>query len=73
MSKLRDNNIFVNISYPWPIHTMAGYSYLGYQEGDLPETEKAAKEIFSLPIYPTLTDEEVVTVSNVLHQIFKSI
>ena len=73
MSKLKENNIFVNISYPWPIHTMTGYKFLGYQEGNLPETETAAKEIFSLPMYPTLTDDEVVTVSNVLHQILKEI
>ena len=71
MSKLKENNIFVNISYPWPIHTMTGYAYLGYREGDLPETEKAAKEIFSLPMYPTLTNDEVIRVSDVLHQIFK--
>jgi aminotransferase EvaB len=72
MSKLRENDIFVNISYPWPIHTMTGYQYLGYQKGDLPETELAANEIFSLPMYPTLTDAEIVTVSDVLHQIFKN-
>ena len=69
MEKLRENNIFVNISYPWPIHTMAGYQSLGWKEGDLPETESAAKEIFSLPMYPTLTNEEVNTVSEVLHKI----
>ena len=73
MSKLKENNIFVNISYPWPIHIMTGYKYLGYEEGDLPETEAAAKEIFSLPMYPTLTNDEVIMVSNVLHQIFKNI
>jgi len=73
MSKIKENNIVVNISYPWPIHTMTGYQYLGYREGDLPETERAANEIFSLPMYPTLTDDEVETVSNVLHQILKNI
>ena len=69
MEKLRENNIFVNISYPWPIHTMTGYQYLGWKEGTLPETEAAAKEIFSLPMYPTLTNEEVKRVSEVLHSI----
>ena len=73
MEKLKENNIFVNISYPWPIHIMTGYKYLGYKEGDLPETEMAAKEIFSLPMYPTLTDDEIITVSNVLHKILKDI
>ncbi|MCP3893183.1 MAG: DegT/DnrJ/EryC1/StrS family aminotransferase, partial [Bacteroides sp.] len=59
ISALKANQVFVNISYPWPIHTMTAYAYLGYKEGDLPETEAAAREIFSLPMYPTLTDEEV--------------
>jgi aminotransferase EvaB len=58
MEKLKIRGIFLNISYPWPIHTMSGYKHLGYSEGDLPNTEKAAKEIFSLPMYPSLTDEE---------------
>ena len=69
LAKLRENNIFVNISYPWPIHTMTGYQYLGWREGSLPETEAAAKEIFSLPMYPSLTDVEVNRVSDVLHHI----
>ena len=66
IKKLRENNIHVNISYPWPIHTMKGYEYLGWKTGDLPETESAAKEIFSLPMYPSLTNEEVVRVIEVL-------
>ena len=69
MEKLRENNIFVNISYPWPIHLMTGYNYLVFKEGDLPETEAAAKEIFSLPMYPSLKDEEVQYVCDSLHNI----
>ena len=71
MDSLKNNGIFVNISYPWPIHTMAGYQYLGYNEGDFPQAESAAKEIFSLPMYPALTDEEVRYVSDMLHKILK--
>lgn len=63
---LRQENIHVNISYPWPIHTMKGYQYLGCHEGDLPQTESAAKEIFSLPMYPSLENEEVKRVIEVL-------
>lgn len=69
MAALKEDNILVNISYPWPIHTMIGYEYLGYKEGDFPEAESAAKEVFSLPMYPTLTDEEVLYVSDVLHKV----
>jgi len=71
LEKLRENNIFVNISYPWPIHTMTGYQYLGWKEGTLPETEAAAREIFSLPMYPSLTNEQVKRVTDVLYQILK--
>lgn len=71
LEELRKNNIFVNISYPWPIHTMDGYKYLGYQNGAFPESEKAAKEIFSLPMYPSLSDDDVHIVCDVLHQILK--
>lgn len=69
ITKLKENNIFANISYPWPIHTMTGYQYLGYKEGDFPETEAAAKEILSLPMYPTLSNEEVMYVCEVIHKI----
>jgi aminotransferase EvaB len=70
VKKLRENDIHVNISYPWPIHTMKAYQYLGWQTDDLPETEAAAKEIFSLPMYPSLTNEEVARVVEVIRQLF---
>ncbi len=57
LKELRLQNINLGINYPWPIHTMSGYASLGYKEGDLPVTEKMAKEIFSLPMYPSLSDE----------------
>ena len=55
---LRERNIVLNVSYPWPIHIMPAYVHLGYAEGALPHTEAAAKEIFSLPMFPSLTDDE---------------
>jgi aminotransferase EvaB len=69
IANLKEHDIVVNISYPWPIHTMRGYSTLGYKEGDLPHTEAAAKEILSLPMYPSLSDKEQETVCRVLHEI----
>ena len=56
ITKLKRDEIFLNISYPWPIHLMRGYSNLGGKEGDLPVTENLARHIFSLPMYPSLTD-----------------
>ncbi|NDL56886.1 aminotransferase class I/II-fold pyridoxal phosphate-dependent enzyme [Phytoactinopolyspora mesophila] len=54
VERLKDYDIHVNISYPWPIHTMTGFARLGYEKGSLPVTERLAEEIFSLPMYPSL-------------------
>lgn len=72
IAELAKRGVFVNVSYRWPIHVMRGYSGLGYREGDLPCTEAAAREIFSLPMYPSLTDSEQDTVCRALHEILIS-
>lgn len=70
---LRERGINVNVSYRWPVHTMTGFSYLGYQAGDLPCTEALADEIFSLPMYPSLTDEEQDIVCDALLEIIQGL
>lgn len=59
MQYLKHNGVFCNISYPFPIHLMKGYRYLGYKKNDLPITELMSKQIFSLPMYPQLTMRKV--------------
>ena len=73
IEELKKKDILVNISYPWPIHTMSGYAFLGYKNGDFPITEKMAKQIFSLPMYPSLTNEQQISVSESLHEILARI
>jgi dTDP-4-amino-4,6-dideoxygalactose transaminase len=51
------------VHYPTPIHLQEVYQRLGYKKGAFPEAERAASEILSLPMYPTMRDEEVVAVS----------
>jgi aminotransferase EvaB len=58
IASLAEHGITVGIHYPWPIHTMRAYVQFGGGEGSLPETERAAREIFSLPLYPSLTDSD---------------
>lgn len=69
VQELAARDILVNISYPWPIHTMRAYQHFGSREGSLPETERAAREIFSLPMYPSLTNDEQDRVCEALHAI----
>ncbi|MGA2656309.1 MAG: DegT/DnrJ/EryC1/StrS family aminotransferase [Verrucomicrobiota bacterium] len=66
---LKERDIVVNISYPWPIHTMRGFSAFGGKEGDLPNTEAASKAIFSLPMYPSLAEESQDLVCHALGEI----
>ncbi|MEV4067887.1 DegT/DnrJ/EryC1/StrS family aminotransferase [Nonomuraea dietziae] len=57
-------DIHLNVSYPWPVHTMSGFAHLGYAQGSLPVTEALAGEIFSLPMYPSLpveSQERIIT------------
>jgi aminotransferase EvaB len=57
LEALKAYDIQLNISYPWPVHTMTGFAHLGYEKGSLPVTERLAGEIFSLPMYPSLPEE----------------
>jgi dTDP-4-amino-4,6-dideoxygalactose transaminase len=65
---LADMGIASTVYYPTPIHLQPVFAALGYKAGDLPETEKAAQEALSLPIYPELTDEQVEQVAQGLDQ-----
>ena len=65
---LEERGIGTQIHYPIPIHLQEAYKELGYKVGDFPESEKHAKEIVSLPIYPELTTEEVETVARCIKE-----
>lgn len=54
---LKEQGVTTMIYYPLPLHIQPVFKDLGYKDGDLPETEKAAKEALSLPMYPELPRE----------------
>jgi dTDP-3-amino-2,3,6-trideoxy-4-keto-D-glucose/dTDP-3-amino-3,4,6-trideoxy-alpha-D-glucose/dTDP-2,6-dideoxy-D-kanosamine transaminase len=69
LEALKAYGIELNISYPWPIHTMTGFAHLGYRTGSLPVTERLAGEIFSLPMYPALSADAQDKVISALREV----
>jgi dTDP-4-amino-4,6-dideoxygalactose transaminase len=47
------------VYYPLPLHLQPCFAYLGYKEGAFPESERAAKEVVSLPVYPELSRDQL--------------
>jgi len=57
--KLLENNIHLRTIYPYPIHLMKAYKNLIKNKKNLKITKKFSKEIFSLPLYPELKNNEI--------------
>jgi dTDP-4-amino-4,6-dideoxygalactose transaminase len=70
---LAENGIETRINYPYPIHMMRGYSFLGYGSGSLPVTEKLAAEILSLPMYGALPLAHVDRVVEVTRAFYRNV
>jgi dTDP-4-amino-4,6-dideoxygalactose transaminase len=66
LEKMKEKEIPIMIYYPIPMHLQTAFQYLGYRKGDLPQCEDYADRIFSIPMHPYLTEEEIDFVSEAL-------
>lgn len=68
---LKTKQIGTAIYYPLPLHLQPCFAYLGYREGSCPESERASKEVLSLPIYPELARNQLDEVIDAIRSFFE--
>ena len=67
---MKQNNIHLSIQYPYPVHKMSAYKNLITKDNSsLTNTEIFSKQIFSLPIYPSIENYKIKKVIKILNQI----
>jgi dTDP-4-amino-4,6-dideoxygalactose transaminase len=69
---LKAHDVDSEIYYPVPMHMHPAYAYLGFKEGAFPKSEKAAREVLSLPIHPELTEAQIRYVADLIREFASS-
>ena len=67
---LKARGVGSSVYYPLPLHLQECFAYLGYREGQFPESERAAKEVLSLPVYPELSAAQLEYVAESVRAFF---
>jgi dTDP-4-amino-4,6-dideoxygalactose transaminase len=72
VADFKANGIGCEIYYPVPMHEQECFQHLGYARGSMPESERAAREVLALPVYPELTEVQFDFVCRSLLQFIQS-
>jgi len=73
MAYLLAHGVDTRIHYPIPIHLQDAAKDLGYKLGSFPRAEKYAKTMISLPIYPSLNNDQVIYISQLVNSFFNEL
>ncbi len=71
-SFLTEKGVGTAVYYPLGLHQQECFSYLGYREGDFPETERACRETLALPVYPALSSDQQRFVVDSIAEFFRA-
>jgi dTDP-4-amino-4,6-dideoxygalactose transaminase len=67
--ELELRGIPTGLHYPVPVHLQDAYAHLEHKEGDFPIAERVARDCFTLPLFPEMTDEQQDRVIDALHEV----
>ncbi|MCX6777455.1 MAG: DegT/DnrJ/EryC1/StrS family aminotransferase [Candidatus Micrarchaeota archaeon] len=70
MAELNRRGIGTGVYYPLPINRQPLYRDMGYEE-EMPESEKAASEVLSLPVHPAVTEDNIAFILSVMRELSK--
>ena len=68
---LKAHNIGSAVYYPVPLYKQPAYAHLGLKAEDYPNAEKAAKEVLSIPMFPEITQEQVMRVCDTIRAFYE--
>lgn len=70
---LKDAGVQTMIYYPIPLHLQKVHASMGKTEGSFPESERAAREVISLPMFPELTENDQATVVRAVRSVLERV
>ena len=69
LAGLKTQHIPAMVYYTKPLHLCTAYMHLGYLEGSLPVCEELSRRVFSIPMHPYLTEDEIERICNAVRSL----